>query len=464
MKLHMKKKLQKGDTDIMNYLPLTPQDMEEMLKKINVSSVDNLFSAIPPELRVNKFDFLPESDELSTAAHIADLGMKNRKACEAPCFLGAGAYDHFIPAAIDALTSRGEFYTAYTPYQPEASQGTLQAIFEFQSMISALTAMDCANASMYDGATALAEAVLMAVRHTGKNTVLYPDTLHPQYLRVLKTYLTSYPVSYIELPSSEGKIDLDRLSKADLEQSACFILQNPNFYGIIEDGHIISKTISGKTMLIVCADPNSLGLLDPPGHYQASICVGDCQPLGLPAGFGGPYAGFLAVEKSLMRKMPGRLVGKTADLDGKTGFVLTLQAREQHIRRDKATSNICTNQALCALRSTIYLSLLGKQGLSEAASISYSRAHLLAAEISKIPGFKLRYKSPFYKEFLVDCPVDAKTLTDSIFNSHSILAGIPMSHFDKKDTRGLLIAVTEKRTIADIESLIKALSSFGRKS
>ncbi|MDD2714444.1 MAG: aminomethyl-transferring glycine dehydrogenase subunit GcvPA [Candidatus Wallbacteria bacterium] len=448
----------------MPYIPLTADDRKEMLREIGVKSVDELFSAIPEKIRLKKFDFLTGLTEQETLSLVQDLAIKNRKAAEAPCFMGAGAYDHYVPSAIDALTSRGEFYTAYTPYQPEVSQGTLQAIFEFQSLICSLTGMEVANASMYDGPTALAEAALLCTRQTGKKTVLYPDSLHPCYLEVLKTYLSCLEIVLHPVKSDKsGRIDLKDLAGKLIPDTACLLLQNPNFFGIVENGPEISAVVKDKALLIVSADPNSLGLLTAPGSYGAAACVGDCQPLGIPLSFGGPYAGFFAVDKTLMRKMPGRLVGKALDRDGKEGFVLTLQAREQHIKREKATSNICSNQALCALRATIYLSLAGAAGLAESAETSSGNAHYLAGKISKIPGFSLRYSGEFYKEFLIDCPKPAAEIFDELFSSHNLLCGVPLSRFKPEDRLGLLIAATEKRTVREMDALVQALSAFGEK-
>ncbi|MDD5090479.1 MAG: aminomethyl-transferring glycine dehydrogenase subunit GcvPA [Candidatus Wallbacteria bacterium] len=442
----------------MAYIPLTASDREQMLRKIGVASVDELFSDIPEDLRLKSFDWLPPSDERETLSILKGLAEANRAAAEAPCFLGAGAYDHYIPAAVDAICSRSEFYTAYTPYQPEVSQGTLQAIFEFQSLICALTGLAVSNASMYDGPSALGEAVLIASSYTKKQKVLYAESLSPVYLAVVRTYLESGSIELIPVKTArDGRVDPSDLSSKLSADTACLVLQNPNFFGVIEDGAALKK-ILGPTMLVVCADPNSLGLLAPPGSYGASICVGDCQPLGLPMSFGGPYAGYLAVSNDLMRKLPGRIVGRTVDCDGKTGFVLTLQTREQHIKREKATSNICSNQALCALRSTIYICLLGKTGLKNVSCACLDKAHRMAEAACKNKGFSLRYTSPFYKEFVLDCPSNAAKLAEEVFNRFGILAGVPLSRFNPQDSNGLLISVTEKRTGDEIVGLSAALA------
>jgi len=449
--------------DKMTFIPISDNDRKEMLKDIGVASIDELFEVIPEKIRLKDFNSFEGCNENNIIRKAKKISIKNREAAESICFAGAGYYDHFVPAAIDSLVSRGEFSTAYTPYQPEVSQGTLQAIFEYQSMICELTGMEVANASMYDGATALAEAILLSLRSTRKQKILISSTVNPVYRQVINSYLSGQSIEIIDIPEENGCINIRFIEENANSETACIVVQIPNFYGIVENGLDIRKAIPDKVDYIVCADPNSLGILEAPGKYGADIVVGDCQTLGIPLSFGGPSNGYFAVNSKHMRKMPGRVVGKTVDLDGKTGYVLTLQAREQHIRREKATSNICSNQQLAALRNLIYLSLAGRKGLKEISYSCMENSHYLAEKISSINGFSLRYDAPFYKEFIIECPVDASKLIMNIFDKYMIIAGIPLSRFNKEDRKGLLIAVTEKRSKQDMNLLVDALKEWEEK-
>jgi glycine dehydrogenase subunit 1 len=447
----------------MPFIPISDNDKKEMLSEINASSIDELFNVIPESIRLKKFDSFEGCNEYEATMALGEIAKKNRAATDALCFAGAGTYDHFVPAAIDPLVSRGEFYTAYTPYQPEVSQGTLQAIFEYQSMICTLTGMEVANASMYDGASALAEAILLSLRNTRKNKIFISKVINPLYRQVINTYLTGQEIEMIEVPINDGKTDIKSVKNKIDKDTACFVIQNPNFYGVIEDGKEIRENLDDKIDFIVCADPNSLGILEAPGNYGANIVVGDCQPFGIPLSFGGPSNGYFAVDKAHMRKMPGRVVGQTNDVDGKIGYVLTLQAREQHIRREKATSNICSNQQLSALRSLVYMSLAGEEGLKEVSYKCAENAHYLADKISSLKGFSLRFNSAFYKEFVVDCPTETAKICKDLLDNHGIIAGISLSRFDSSDNAGLLIAVTEKRSKKEMDLLVEALAKWEEK-
>ena len=347
------------------YIPNTGEQQQEMLEEIGVSCVDELFTDIPENIRLNRDLDLPEAlSEMELIGHMRQLADKNISTGECACFLGAGAYDHYIPSVIQHLVRRQEFYTAYTPYQPEISQGTLQAIFEYQTMICRLTGMDVSNASMYDGATAVAEAAAMACRSTGRTDIIVAKTVHPQSREVLKTYSRFAGRQVVEWNYKDGRLDFEELEKLLSENTAAVIVQNPNFFGLIEDLSDLADMVhQNRSLLIVSCNPISLALLKPPGDMGADIVVGEGQPLGNPLSFGGPYLGFMAAKDKFMRRMPGRIVGETRDKEGRRGYVLTIQTREQHIRREKATSNICSNQALNALAAAIYLSALGKSGL-----------------------------------------------------------------------------------------------------
>lgn len=439
-----------------SYILNTEKQQQNMLAELGMDSIQDLFADIPEPVRLSRdLDLPPALSEMELTTYMRELAKKNANLDDYTCFLGAGAYDHFIPSAVGNLIARQEFYTAYTPYQPEISQGTLQAVFEFQTMICELTGMDIANASMYDGATALAEAVSMACQQTRRNEVLVANTVNPESRAVIKTYAKFKGIIVKEIGYTNGSIDISSLEAACSDQTAAVIVQNPNFFGIIEDvGTAAELAHKHKALLIASVDPISLALLKSPGELNADIVVGDGQCLGNPISFGGPGLGFMATSKKLMRKMPGRIVGETTDHQGKRAFVLTLQTREQHIRRDKATSNICSNQALNALSASIYMTMLGKQGLKEVATLCLNKAHYLQDQLLQSGKFKPLFTAPFFKEFVVTsaCETEAlnnQLLADRIIGGYAVEQSYPELH------NGWLLAVTEKRTRAEIDNLVK---------
>lgn len=441
----------------MPFIPTTDKNRREMLEVIGVADIDELLTAIPDAARFKGEMDLPEAlSEYEISRVMEELASQNEHAGEFACFLGGGAYDHFIPAAVDHIVSRPEFYTAYTPYQPEVSQGNLQAIYEYQTMICELTGMDAANASMYDGATALAEAALLFHGQTRRPDILVSKSVHPFYRQVVHTYCNRAGIAVRELDIVDGITDLNHLSSALSDQTAGLLVQNPNFFGQIEAVDQMADPVHEIGGLFgVSADPISLALLKPPSEYGADLVTGEGQVLGNPLNFGGPYVGIFAVKKPLMRRMPGRLAGVTQDRQGRRGFVLTLQTREQHIRREKATSAICTNQQLCALASTVYLSLMGKKGLPLVADLCLQKAHYLADELYKIPGVEPLYSGPFFKEFAIRTPVPPQDLIDKM-RAGKIFAGIDLSRFDEYGINsGLLIAVTEKRSREELDRYVE---------
>lgn len=447
----------------MRYLPHTEEDRLAMLKSLGLKKSQELFENIPPQLLYTKALDLPEGlSEMEVRLHLRNLAQNNRSPEDMVSFLGGGFYDHYIPSAIDHLISRGEFFTAYTPYQAEISQGTLQSIYEFQTLISLLTGMDIANASMYDGATALAEGVLMAVAFGRKRTnLVVSSTINPLYLQVLSTYLAGreeLELRYVE--ADQGTTSLAQLEQAVDSGTAAVLIQNPNFYGCLEPAaDIANLTHKEGAKLVVCADPISLGILSSPGDYGADIVVGEGQSLGNPSSFGGPGLGFFTAREEFLRNMPGRIVGATVDAEGKRGFTLTLQTREQHIRREKATSNICSNQALNALAASIYLSLMGQQGIAEVAGLCLQKAHYAATKIAGIHGFSLAFPAPFFKEFTVKCPLPASVVVERLLDK-GILAGIDLGQFYPEMQDCLLVAVTEKRTKEEIDCFVKVLEAI----
>jgi glycine dehydrogenase subunit 1 len=388
-----------------NYIPNTQKEQDEMLKLMGHSTIEELFTDIPPALRLNRELNLPAAlSEPELGAHMKALIRQNITCDSHVCFMGGGVYDHFVPAAVGQLTGRQEFYTAYTPYQAEISQGTLQAIFEFQSMISRLTGMDVANASLYDGATACAEAMLMATAVKGKDELVIAGQVNPQYIEVCETYAKNRGIKVICVPcaAATGTADLAKLEAAISGDCAAVLVQSPNYLGLIEDLEGIGKVAQSKgALFITSVDPHSLAILEPPASYGADIVVGEGQPLGNTMNFGGPGFGFFACKNAYVRKIPGRVVGQTTDVHGKRGLILTLQAREQHIRRDKSTSNICTNQALCALAATIYLSIMGKEGIKKVAELCLQKAHYMYNELIKTGKFEPVFPTPFFKEFVL---------------------------------------------------------------
>lgn len=440
------------------YLPTTTEDEKQMLKKIGVDTIQDLFTDIPKEFRLGRdLDLEGPHSELEVARKVGGLARKNVTTDDKVCFLGAGAYDHYVPALIKHLAGRGEFFTAYTPYQPEISQGTLQAIFEYQSMICELTGLDVTNASMYDGGTAAAEACFMATDETRRNSIVVSKTVHPAVREVLVTYLGMRDIELIEIDMADGVTDLDKLKAALGDDVAGVIIQNPNFFGVIEDVAEVEKMVhDNKSLLINYVDPISLGILKSPGELGVDIAVGDGQPLGTPLKYGGPYIGFFAATKKLVRKMPGRIVGQSEDVDGKRAFVLTLQAREQHIRRFKATSNICSNQGLVSLTTGMYLSTMGKAGIKQVAEQCARKANYAAKQVTKSGKFKLLFDKPFFKEFAVTSDVDASKVNEELFKN-DILGGFELGRKYKELENGLLIAVTEKRTKEEIDKLASVM-------
>ncbi len=438
------------------YIGLTDADRQAMLADIGVSDIRKMFADVPDSVLLKReLDLPTPMSEMEVVKRLKTMAEKNVDADHAVCFLGAGAYDHFIPAAIGALLSRQEFYTAYTPYQPEISQGTLQSIFEYQTMICQLTGMDVANASMYDGATALMEAAILAVDATKKTEVLVAANIHPESLQVLKTYAKFRDISVTEVGCPEGQIDLTELRGKLSENTAAVLLQNPNFFGIIEEVDRVAQLAhQSDSLLIVSADPISLALLKSPGELGADIVVGEGQSLGNQLNFGGPYLGFFAAKEKWMRKMPGRIVGQTVDKEGRRGFVLTLQTREQHIRREKATSNICSNQGLNALAATMYLTFLGKEGLKEVAELCLQKSHYTYDKLLSTGKFKPIFEKPFFKEFAVisQKPVDGLNrdlLEEGFIGGYSLERNFP------EMKNGWLVSVTEKRTKDEINAFVR---------
>ena len=444
----------------MRYLPHTGQDIKEMLAAIGVKSQDELFCEIPEKLRLKRPLELDRAlSEPELAREMERLSQAAATTANTLSFLGGGAYPHFIPAAIDQLVLRSEFTTAYTPYQPEISQGTLQAIFEFQTMICQLTGMDVANASLYDGASACAEGALMAMRATRRSKVLLSAGLHPEYRDTVITYCRYLDAELVEVPLGEdGHTDVTVLKTLLDDQTAALVTGYPNFFGVIEDLSGLADAVHacGARLVASVQEPIALGQLKSPGELGADIVAGEGQSFGIPVSFGGPYLGFFAARQKDVRSMPGRLVGETVDLDGERGFVLTLATREQHIRREKATSNICSNQGLCALTATIYMALLGKQGLRDVAAQNVAKACYAREAIAGLPGFALAYSGTTFNEFVVECPIDAEELLAKL-EEQDILAGIPLSRYYPEMPNRLLICVTETHSRDDIDRLVAAL-------
>ncbi len=445
----------------MRYLPHTDADVQQMLDQIGVAEINELFSGIPDDCRLKKpLDLAPAKSESEVLTFLRDLSAQNSQVSDWDTFLGGGAYNHFIPTVIDQLVSRSEFYTAYTPYQPEISQGTLQAIFEFQTLICQLTGMDVANASMYDGASACAEAVLLTIRAGKKRKkVLLSQALPPQYRETVATYCRYLNVELIPVPHNDGVTDTVKLEELLDDQVASVVVGYPNYFGQIEDLAAIADMAhaAGARMVATVAEPLALALYKSPGELGADVVVGDGQSFGIPLSFGGPGIGFFAVRKKDMRVLPGRLVGETTDQDGKRGFVLTLATREQHIRREKATSNICSNQGMCILMVGIYLALHGKQGLRKLAETNYSKAAYAREKISQLEGFNVTFSGAFFNEFVITCPepvADVKTRLEQ----QGILAGVSLGSDYSELEDGLLICVTEQNSREQIDRLVAALA------
>ena len=448
------------------YIPNTREDQEKMLSAIGAGSVAELFSDIPEDIRLDRDLDLPDAmHEQELVSHMKAIASENVNTADHPGFLGASVYDHFIPSVVGHVISRSEFYTSYTPCQPEISQGTLQAIFEYQTMICRLTGMDVSNASMYDGATAVAEAALMAVRSTGREKVLVSRGVHPQYREVLRTYAVHAGIGIAEVGLSGGMTDLDGLRDALSGEAgvAAVILQSPNFFGVIEDMEAATALAHEYGALTVaCVDPVSLAILQPPGEYGADIAAGEGQPLGNPLNYGGPHFGFLAAKQKLVRKMPGRIVGQTADSEGRRGFVLTLQAREQHIRREKAVSNICSNQALNALAATVYLSVMGKQGLKQVAELCLSKSHYAYSKLLATGRFEKVCDAPFFREFAVRSVDEPVATINRRLRDRGMIGGLALERYYPEMKNCWLVAVTEKRTRQEIDAFVEAAAGGGR--
>ena len=444
----------------MRYIANTAAEQRAMLDTIGATSIEDLLARVPAQARLSRPLHLPRaSAEMDLIAEMRGLAATNADADGYTCFLGGGSYDHFVPGVINHMILRGEFFTAYTPYQPEASQGTLRTIYEYQTMIAELTGMDVANASIYDGGSSLAEAALMAASVTGRGEIVLAAGVNPLYRQVTATYCDGPRIKLRSVPAPDGVLDLDAARKlVDARKTAAVVIQTPNFYGCLEDVEAAAEIAhNAGALLIVAADPVNLGVLEGPGRLGADIVTGEGQGIGVPMSYGGPNLGVFAAKKALVRRMPGRLVGATVDLDGQRGFVLTLQTREQHIRRAKATSNICTNVALCALTATIYLATLGRRGLIEVGELSAAKAHYAAERLTKIPGVALRFPAPFFKEFTLKLPVSPDRVVGKLLKQR-ILGGVPLKRFDKTLGDCLLVAVTEKRTRAEIDAFADALT------
>lgn len=428
-----------------------------MLEAVGAKSFDDLFADVPKEFQTDSFNVPEGRSEMEVMQSLRGLAARNSS--RLINFCGAGFYDHFIPAAVDALASRGEFFTAYTPYQPEASQGTLQSIYEWQTAITRLTEMEAANASLYDGGTALFEGLMMALRITGRNRVLVDEGVSPIYRTMLKCYTRNLVIEYEEIPMAAGLADRDAFQKALGKDVAAVLVQNPNFFGCLDDlSDLVESAHAVGALAVFSAYPLALGLIKTPGAMGADIVTGEGQSLGLPLSFGGPYLGFMATLKKYVRKMPGRIVGATQDAQGRRGFVLTLQAREQHIRREKAMSNICTNEALCALRALMYLSLMGKRGLVEVAQLCASRAGYARKRLKNIDGVRPTFAHHYFNEFAITLPCDASDVVSALIDK-GIAGGFPVGRYYKGMENVLLLAFTEKRTKEEIDVLAAKLES-----
>lgn len=444
------------------YIANTDADRQAMLDAIGVPSLDHLFADIPKGHRDPPMSLPPPLSEPELLAEFSTVARRNRAAGEMVCFLGGGAYHHFIPSVVGQLLSRGEFSTSYTPYQPEISQGTLQTAFEFQSLVCELLGMDVANAGMYDGASALAEACLMAAGITGRRRIALLETVHPHYQAVVRTYASGRGLVVERVSAERTQLT---------EEHSCLAVQQPNFFGCLEDVDAVGRAAHAAGALYVAAvEPVSLGLLRPPGEYAADIAVGEGQPLGIPLSFGGPYLGLFTCRQEYVRHMPGRVVGRTRDIEDRTGYVLTLQTREQHIRRERATSNICTSEQLVALAATIYLCAMGKQGLRRVAELCYHKAHYAAERIAALPGYSLPLEGPFFNEFVVGCPRPVPELNQALLE-HGILGGLDVSPGSdvglapglrspkELPEHAMLLCVTEMNTREEIDRLVEALGS-----
>ena len=445
----------------MSYLLNTPQDQQAMLEAIGARSIEELFAGIPAALRLQRpLQLPPALSELELAQHMQALAERNAHAGRELCFLGGGSYDHFIPSVVDALAGRSEFYTSYTPYQPEVSQGNLQAMFEYQTMVCQLTGMDVSNASLYDGGSATIEAALLcmsATRRSGK--VVVPRSLHPEYRQILETYLINLGTELVTVDTPDGRLDLNALRGALDNNVACVVLQHPNFFGCLEEAQAVAEaTHEAGALLVMVVDPLSLGVLKRPGELGADVVVAEGQALGSPMQYGGPYLGIMACRDKFVRRLPGRIAGQTLDRRGRRCWVLTLQTREQHIRREKATSNICTNQGLFALRAAIYLTFMGPHGVREVGELCVRKAHFAATQITANPRLQRRFSAPAFKEFVVrDAAGQVAELLEQAQQA-GILAGIPLQRWYPELSDCFLVAVTEKRTRPEIQLLADSLA------
>lgn len=442
---------------MFSYLPHTDEEIKQMLADIGVESIDELFADIPEKIQFKDTLQLPKGkSEHEVYSRLEAMAKKNTHGVS---FLGAGIYDHIIPSTVGAIMGRTEFATSYTPYQPEISQGVLQAIFEFQTLMNEITSLPVSNASLYDGHTAASEACALAVNSTRKtDTILYSGTIHPYTKKVLTTYFEDLGVKLVELPEKEGVLDTSSVKEHLTSQVAALLVQSPNIYGNLEDYTGIADILhENKSLFIISSNPMSLGVLKSQGEWGADIAIGDTQPFGLPAYYGGPTVGYIAASEKLLRKMPGRIVGQTVDEDGKRAYVLTLQAREQHIKRERATSNICSNQALAALGTTVYLSTVGKKGLEELSAQNLQKAHYLAEKLQKEAGLELLSDQPFFNEFTLKLPSDAAEVADKM-EKEGIFAGVVLNKLDPSYPKDLLtVAVTEKRTAEEMEKYVRSI-------
>lgn len=447
----------------MRYIPNSPEERQEMLSVVGLKSADELFATIPEEFRLKRLVDTPGAlSEIELLRDFEAMAAKNTAATRAS-FLGAGAYSHYAPTIVDNLISRSEFFTTYTPYQPEISQGTLQAIFEFQTLVCQLTGMEVANASMYDASTGVAEAVLMAERITRRGKAIVSSAVHPEYLEVVRTYVqhAGIELAQVDFDPTTGRTS-DYLDAMLDDSIAAVVIQSPNFFGSIEDVRALADKAhaAGALLIVTISESASLGMLATPGECGADIVVAEGQSFGVSMSYGGPYVGLFATREKYARQIPGRLVGIAADKQGRRGFVLTLATREQHIRREKATSNICTNQGLIALAATVYMTTMGRRGLQEVAAQCAQKAHHLAREIGKIEGYTLPYSAPFFNEFVVRAPLPASEVVSRLAREHDINAGVAVSRYFDRQPNDLLICATETNTRAEIDRLVTGLASL----
>ncbi|NLX96800.1 MAG: aminomethyl-transferring glycine dehydrogenase subunit GcvPA [Rhodopirellula sp.] len=445
----------------MAYIINTAEDRSAMLEAIAVDAIDDLFQMVPPQLRLQKpLDIPPAMGEMELTAHMEELARRNTSPHEAISFLGGGSYDHFIPALVDFVASRSEFYTAYTPYQAEASQGTLQAMFEYQTLVTQLTGLDVSNASLYDGGSAVAEAVVMAMESVRRSKrVVTAASVHPEYRRNLQTYLANLDTELVTVGTPDSHLSPEALERAVDDQTACVVVQHPNFFGCLEEVEALAEIAHRRgALFIVSVDPISLGLLKRPGQYGADIAVAEGQGLGCPMAFGGPYLGILACRDQFVRRLPGRLVGQTTDRRGRRCWVLTLQTREQHIRREKATSNICTNQGLLALRASTYLAAMGPSGMRDVAQLCLQKAHYAIDQLTRGAALERRFDRPFFKEFVVRVRDGQVESLLEAARAAGFFAGVPLKNWYPELSDCVLVAVTEKRTKAQIDRLAAAVA------